>query len=72
MLISFFFSYLENVFVVFYLSLYFILAQAASGGDTTEARSHTFFTYTARTATSDTALRIFIRYSAYGVVCLPI
>ena len=30
MLISFIFRYLENIFVVFYLSFYFILAQNAS------------------------------------------
>ena len=30
MLISFIFSYFENFFVVFYLSFYFVLAQAAS------------------------------------------
>ena len=34
MLISFFFSYLETFFVVFYLSFYFVLAQDASARDT--------------------------------------
>ena len=36
------------------------------------ARDAFFFAYTARTTMRGTAFRFFMRYGAYGAICLPI